>query len=220
MAPTSNTSTRQDVEQLVAALFAVTSGLDRARRQIPDAAALSVLQVLAWAERQEPPQQVRPKQIAAALGVHRSAVTHQLQALEEAGQVSLTVDPADRRSWFVALTDTGRAELDRLTTVGLDRFAAFVADWDAQEVRTLTRLLGKFDAAKAEVGRRAPPSRATQRPSARQGKEQPMPTRPAPSPATSRWRALLPTLLDPVIPTAGYFLLHWAGLSGGWGLNS
>src|SRR4029450_1640682 len=111
-----------------------------------------------------PAQQVRPKDIATALGVHRSAVTHQLQALEEAGQVSLTVDPAARRPWSVALPDTGRAELDRLTTVGLDRFAAFVADWDAQEVRTLTRLLAKFDAAKAEVGRRAPPSRARRRP--------------------------------------------------------
>jgi DNA-binding MarR family transcriptional regulator len=163
MDPTKTTPTRQDVEQLVAALFAVASGLERARRQIPDAAALSVLQVLAWAERQEPPQQVRPKQIAAALGVHRSAVTHQLQALEEAGQVTLSVDPADRRSWFVALTDTGRQELDQLTTIGLDRFAAFVAGWDAQEVRTLTRLLAKFDASKAEVGRRAPPSRARRR---------------------------------------------------------
>src|SRR4029450_7277397 len=156
MAPTSNTSTRQDVEQLVAALFAVTSGLDRARRQIPDAAALSVLQVLAWAERQEPAQKIRPKDIAAALGVHRSAVTHQLQALEEDGQVTLTVDPADRRSWFVALTDTGRAELDRLTTIGLDRFASFVADWDAQEVRTLTRLLIKFDARNARSAEHTP----------------------------------------------------------------
>ena len=149
----------------MAALFAVTSGLERARRQIPDAAALSVLQVLAWAERQEPAQQVRPKDIATALGVHRSAVTHQLQALEEDGQVTLSVDPADRRSWFVALTDTGRGELERLTTIGLDRFAAFVADWDAQEVRTLTRLLVKFDASKAEVGRQAPPSRTRRRPS-------------------------------------------------------
>src|SRR4029450_9407120 len=130
---TKTTPTRQDVEQLVAALFAVTSGLERARRQIPVRPHLSVLQVLAWAERQEPVQQVRPKQIAAALGVHRSAVTHQLQALEEAGQVSLTVDPADRRSWFVALTDTGHAELERLTTIGLDRFASFVADWGARE---------------------------------------------------------------------------------------
>jgi DNA-binding MarR family transcriptional regulator len=163
MPATKTTPSRQDVEQLVAALFAVTSGLERARRQIPDAAALSVLQVLAWAERQEPAQKVRPKQIATALSVHRSAVTHQLQALEEDGQVTLTVDPADRRSWFVALTDTGRQELDRLTTIGLDRFASFVAEWDTQEVRTLTRLLIKFDAAKAEVGRRAPPSRARRR---------------------------------------------------------
>lgn len=159
-----DTPTRQDVEQLVAALFVVTSGLERARRQIPDAAHLSVLQVLAWAERNQPAQQVRPKDIATALSVHRSAVTHQLQALEEAGQVALTVDPADRRSWFVALTDAGRQELERLTTVGLDRFAAFVADWDAREVRTLTRLLVKFDASKAEVGRRSPPSRARRRP--------------------------------------------------------
>src|SRR4029453_4063455 len=163
MDPTRNTSTRQDVEQLVAALFAGTSGLDRARRQIPCAAALSFLQVLAWAERQEPAQKIRPKDIAAALGVHRSAVTHQLQALEEDDQVTLTVDPPDRPSWFVALTDTGRQELDRLTTIGLDRFASFVADWDAQEVRTLTRLLAKFEASKAEVGRRAPPSRTRRR---------------------------------------------------------
>ena len=131
MDPTRTTPTRQDVEQLVAALFAVTSGLERARRQIPDAAALSVLQVLGWAERNQPARQVRPKDIASALDVHRSAVTHQLQALERDVQVSLTVDPADRRSWFVALTDTGRTELERLTTVGVDRFAAFVADAEA-----------------------------------------------------------------------------------------
>src|SRR5512132_4588106 len=37
--------------------------------------------------------------------------------------------------------------------------------------------------------------------------------------ASSRWRALLPTLLDLVIPTAGYFLLHWAGLSDVWALT-
>jgi DNA-binding MarR family transcriptional regulator len=164
MSTAKDTPTRQDVEQLVAALFAVTSGLERARRQIPDAAALSVLQVLAWADRNTPARQVRPKDIATTLGVHRSAVTHQLQALEAAGQVTLSVDPADRRSWFVALTNSGRAELDRLTSIGLDRFASFVADWDAQEVRTLTRLLVKFETSKAEVGRRTPPSRVRRRP--------------------------------------------------------
>ena len=46
-----------------------------------------------------------------------------------------------------------------------------------------------------------------------------MTTQVAPSAAASRWRALLPTLLDLVIPTAGYFLLHWAGLSDVWALT-
>jgi hypothetical protein len=32
-------------------------------------------------------------------------------------------------------------------------------------------------------------------------------------------RTLLPTLLDLVIPTAGYFLLHWAGLPDVWALT-
>jgi len=41
----------------------------------------------------------------------------------------------------------------------------------------------------------------------------------APPAATSRWRVLLPTLLDLVIPTAGYFLLHWAGLPDTWALT-
>jgi hypothetical protein len=44
-------------------------------------------------------------------------------------------------------------------------------------------------------------------------------TPPAPPAATSRLRTLLPTLLDLVIPTAGYFLLHWAGLSQVWALT-
>jgi hypothetical protein len=46
-----------------------------------------------------------------------------------------------------------------------------------------------------------------------------MTTQAAPPAATSRLRALLPTLLDLVIPTAGYFLLHWAGLPDIWALT-
>ena len=42
---------------------------------------------------------------------------------------------------------------------------------------------------------------------------------PAPPAAATRLRALLPILLDLVIPTAGYFLLHWAGLSDVWALT-
>ncbi|HEY4791506.1 MAG TPA: VC0807 family protein [Actinomycetes bacterium] len=46
-----------------------------------------------------------------------------------------------------------------------------------------------------------------------------MTTQAAPPAPTSRLRALLPTLLDLVIPTAGYFLLHWAGLPDVWALT-
>ena len=46
-----------------------------------------------------------------------------------------------------------------------------------------------------------------------------MPTHPASPAATSRRRTLLPILLDLIIPTAGYFLLHWAGLSDVWALT-
>ena len=46
-----------------------------------------------------------------------------------------------------------------------------------------------------------------------------MTTQAAPPAATSRLPALLPTLLDLVIPTAGYFLLHWAGLPDIWALT-
>ena len=40
-----------------------------------------------------------------------------------------------------------------------------------------------------------------------------------PPASTTRLRALLPTLLDLLIPTAGYFLLHWAGLPDVWALT-
>jgi DNA-binding MarR family transcriptional regulator len=160
------TATRADVEQLAAALHAVTSGLERARRRIPDAATLSVLQILAWAERTDPDLQVRPSDLAGALDVHRSAVTRHLQSLSDAGHVSLTVDPADRRSWIVRLTDTGRAEVDRLMAVGLDRYSAFVADWEAEDVRALTRLLFRFEASRAKAGQIGAPT-TTRRPARR-----------------------------------------------------
>jgi hypothetical protein len=44
----------------------------------------------------------------------------------------------------VTLTPAGAGELQRLTQVGLDRFALFVADWSPGDVRMLTTLLDKL----------------------------------------------------------------------------
>ncbi|WP_157880157.1 MarR family winged helix-turn-helix transcriptional regulator [Streptomyces natalensis] len=143
---------RDDVARLAFAVNTVAAGLERARRRIPEAAALTVLQVLGWAEREVPDKAVHPSDIASALDVHRSAVTHQLRTLQQAGHVTLTTDPADRRSSIVTLTDSGRRELDRLNQQGLDRFTAFLADWDTADVRTLTELLTRFEESRANVG--------------------------------------------------------------------
>lgn len=127
-----------DVHAMVAALFTLTAGMERARRQRRAAATLSLLQLVA--ERQP----IRPSEIADRQDVHPSLITRQVRDLEDAGHVQVTADPADGRSCLVTLTPAGTRELQRLTQVGLDRFALFVADWQPRDVRTLTALLDKL----------------------------------------------------------------------------
>ena len=63
--------------------------------------------------------------------------------------------PASRHARQVGRpTDRGpgrASELQRLTQVGLDRFALFVADWQPGDVRMLTALLGKLRNSMAPV---------------------------------------------------------------------
>jgi DNA-binding MarR family transcriptional regulator len=92
--------------------------------------------------------------LAVELGVHQSTITRQIRSLEDAGQVTVLADPDDGRSCTIALTEAGKNEVLRLTQIGLDRFALFVADWDAEEVRTFTRLLVKLEQSKANVASR------------------------------------------------------------------
>jgi DNA-binding MarR family transcriptional regulator len=160
-----------DVQEMVVALFGLTAGLERARRQKREAAALSLLQVIGARPA------IRPKEIADIQLVHPSLVTRQLRELENAGYVALAGDPSDGRSWLVSLTPAGAAEMTRLQQVGLDRFALFVADWDASEVRELAALLTKLGtsiAAAADQERQQPaprnrPAGATRRSPRAQG---------------------------------------------------
>jgi DNA-binding MarR family transcriptional regulator len=145
-----------DVQEMVGALFGLTAGLERARRQKREAAALSLLQVIGVRPA------IRPKEIADIQLVHPSLVTRQLRELEIAGYVALDGDPSDGRAWLVSLTPAGTAEMTRLQQVGLDRFALFVADWDVSEVRELTALLTKLStsiAAAADQQRQQPAPR-------------------------------------------------------------
>lgn len=160
--------TQADVEQMVAALFQVSADIQRGRHRNARASALTLLQVIAAMPG------ASPTELAAVVSLHQSSITRQVSQFEEAGFVTLTISPHDRRSVQITLTEAGRAELERLFQIGVGRFAAFVGDWDVDEVRAFTRLLLKFEASKAEVARRehaeqesqaspAPPKRGKRR---------------------------------------------------------
>jgi DNA-binding MarR family transcriptional regulator len=148
-------ASRDDVRAMVTALFATNAALDRARRQKKGASTLSLLQVVAATPG------IRPSEIASAQDVHPSQVTRQVRDLESLGLLQVTADTADKRSCRVTLTTAGSGELQSLTEEGLDRFAAFVADWEPEEVQMLTSLLQKLEHSKAAAAarQRPPPGR-------------------------------------------------------------
>ncbi|MFI7227487.1 hypothetical protein ACIBO5_30105 [Nonomuraea angiospora] len=63
-----------------------------------------------------------------------------------------------RRASLLTLSQDGRRELARLEAVGLQRWTQFTADWDAEEVHTLERLVTKLRASIAAVNATPPPS--------------------------------------------------------------
>ncbi len=140
-------STDEDVQNLVIALFTVVEGIKRATRRNPAASRLSALQLIAARPG------IRPSEIATELGLNQSSITRQIQDLESKGYVTVAPDLQDQRARCLTLTDSGRGTMTELTKFGLNRFASFVADWDAEEVRTLTFLLVKFEESKAAVAR-------------------------------------------------------------------
>lgn len=139
----------EDVQRMVSALMTLATGIERAKRR-GLASVLATLQIINAHKR------ILPSTLSAELGLHQSSVTRQIQALEREGRVKTMANPDDGRSCFVELTSQGRRDLRQLTKFGLKRFALFVADWDAEEVRTLTRLMEKLEASKAKVAERSP----------------------------------------------------------------
>ena len=133
---------RSDVQSMVIALFTLIGGMDRAARQSAGASTLSLLQAVASRDT------IRPSEIADLQHVHPSLVTRQVRDLEDKGYARVTADPADGRSCLVTLTPAGADEMARLRQVGVDRFATFLADWEPEEVRTLTALLEKLQSSK------------------------------------------------------------------------
>ncbi|MCX5214035.1 MarR family transcriptional regulator [Kitasatospora sp. NBC_00240] len=92
--------------------------------------------VLAALRRSGAPYVLTPSVLAAALMLSRAGMTSRLDRLESAGLVARRLDPGDRRSFHIALTDDGRAAVD-----------AAMTDHAANEARLLAPLTGAEQAA-------------------------------------------------------------------------
>jgi DNA-binding MarR family transcriptional regulator len=145
--------TEQDLRGIVDALLGITADLDRARRRTPGGGVLSLLQVVARHEG------IRPAAIAERLHVDSSLAARRVRVCEDAGFVKVSPDPADRRSVLVAITPAGSEELRRLERPSLERIEMLVADWEPDQVRTLTGLLANLGTSVATLAARERRSR-------------------------------------------------------------
>jgi len=141
-----------DLESVVYPLVRIAEGMRRAQGRVMDPTRQGILQHAAMKG------QIRPSDLAAELDLYQSSITRQTRVLEDEGLVRVEADPADRRSCLISLTEQGWTEVRRVTKLGLDRFDDFFAEWDAEDVRTLGRLLGRLETSVAEAGRKPKPS--------------------------------------------------------------
>jgi DNA-binding MarR family transcriptional regulator len=87
---------------------------------------------------------VRLSDVANALGLDLSTVSRQVRNLEDAGLLSRTPDPDDRRAARLATTAEGTALVVRMQAA-LSRIVANALDgWSDKDRRTLTTLLGRL----------------------------------------------------------------------------
>lgn len=86
----------------------------------------------------------RVSAVAAALHMDVSTVSRSLSALTREGLVDQRPDPADARSHLVRCSETGAALLDERRQQFADELERRLADWPADDVADLSRLLHRF----------------------------------------------------------------------------
>jgi len=89
---------------------------------------------------------VRQADLIDTLGVDPSTMTKMLQRLQRTGNVTRTMDPADRRAVLVEATDTSRALRPEIKAVWKTLEQRTVAGLDPAERAELQRLLEKVAA--------------------------------------------------------------------------
>ena len=79
----------------------------------------------------------KPSQLSDLLMMSRAGMTSRLDRLEQRGWVERRLDPADRRSFSITLTEAGRAVIDATLTEHAATLARLIAPLEAGEVTAL-----------------------------------------------------------------------------------
>jgi DNA-binding MarR family transcriptional regulator len=82
--------------------------------------------------------------LADRLGYDKSVLSRQLHQLELLGLVSRDSDPADRRGIVVSATPEAVARVHAMQNDARDAFRRDLSEWSAQDLRDLSRLLGRL----------------------------------------------------------------------------
>ena len=90
--------------------------------------------------------QVRVSDLAGCMNLDASTVSRHVRHLEDAGYLSRSCDPDDRRASRVLLTEQGRALLDRAMDTRVALIDEALADWTEQDRATLTTLITRLAA--------------------------------------------------------------------------
>lgn len=97
--------------------------------------------VLATLRRAGTPYTLTPSQLSSTLMLTRAGMTSRLDRLEAAGLVERTLDPADRRSFRVRLTDKGYATADTAMTAHTANVTRLLSALDGEQLGAFDELL-------------------------------------------------------------------------------
>jgi len=100
--------------------------------------------VLAALRRKGSPYTLIPSELSAVLMMSRAGMTNRLDRLEAAGLVERSLDPADRRSFLVRLTDEGLRVIDETLTEHAANLARLAAPLTPRDAEALAEILRKL----------------------------------------------------------------------------
>ncbi|GLW07018.1 transcriptional regulator [Microtetraspora sp. NBRC 13810] len=106
--------------------------------------------VLAALRRSGPPYTLIPSELSAVLMMSRAGMTNRLDRLEAAGLVERSLDPADRRSFRVALTAEGLRVIDATLTDHAANLTLLASCLTPEDAETLVRILRGMLSASAD----------------------------------------------------------------------